>query len=278
MPFRDLTPAEATELSRRHAAAAIAEWEEENGYGLGPALVRELTEARLVEELEAWLEHERQDPGDFAPAGAEVRFGPRRPGAVEDRELSTDEPLVCVTADGSLTLAGRIDLVAVGKAGSLLRVTDFKVPRHLTTPKRIEKAIDEKEHFVFSGELSQLPVYGLFAAETLSSRGFPEHIRAEYLYVGPLRAGGPIEVLPVGFDVEVRGGLLDGFERVLSTIEAALSGGVFRPRTAGFVTRDACLFCDYRPICGPGNVKRYALKADDRDPGVVALGSLEEIL
>jgi ATP-dependent helicase/nuclease subunit B len=182
VPFRNLTPGEASELSRRHAAAALADWEEENGYGLGPALVRELTEARLVEELEAWLRHERLDPGVFTPTGAEVRFGPRRPGAVEDPELSTDESLVCETPDGSLTLAGRIDLVAVGQAGSLLRVTDFKVPRHLTTPKRIQKAVQDKGQFVFAGELSQLPVYGLFAAETLSgSRGFPERIRAEYL-------------------------------------------------------------------------------------------------
>ncbi len=125
--------------------------------------------------------------------------------------------------------------------------------------------------------MSQLPAYGLFAAETLSgSRGFPDRIRAEYLYVGPLRAGGPIEVLPVGFEVEARGGLLEGFDKVLKAIEAALRGGVFRPRTAGFVARDACLFCEYKPICGPGNVKQY-LKQDDRDPGVVALAALEEI-
>jgi hypothetical protein len=84
-------------------------------------------------------------------------------------------------------------------------------------------------------------------------------------------------VLPVGFDVEARGGLLEGFQNVLATVEAALRGGVFRPRTAGFVAKDACLFCDYKPICGPGNVKRYALKADDRDPGVVALAGLEKI-
>ncbi len=64
VPFRSLTPGEASGLSRRHAAAALTDWEEENGYGLGPALVRELTEARLVEELEAWLDHERQDPAN----------------------------------------------------------------------------------------------------------------------------------------------------------------------------------------------------------------------
>jgi len=277
--FQSLDPREAGELSRRHAAEALAAWEEENGYGLGPELVRELTEARLVEELDAWLRHERENPGAFAPAGAEVRFGPRRRTAVEDPELSTDEPLVCETQDGSMVLAGRIDLVAVGEAGTLLRVTDFKVPRNLATAKKIEKAAAEKGQFVFAGELSQLPVYGLFAAETLSGGGgFPERIRAEYLYVGPLRSGGPVEVVPIGFDVEARGGLLEGFQNVLSTIEAALREGVFRPRTKGFVAKEPCLFCDYRPICGPGNVKRYARKEDDRDPGVVALAGLEKIL
>jgi hypothetical protein len=277
--FRSVDPREAGELSRRHAAEALAAWEEENGYGLGPALVRELTEARLVEELEAWLHHERENPGAFAPAGAEVRFGPRRRTAVEDPELSTDEPLVCEMEDGTMVLAGRIDLVAVGEAGTLLRVTDFKVPRNLATAKRIEKAAAEKGQFVFAGELSQLPVYGLFAAETLSGGGsFPERIRAEYLYVGPLRSGGPVGVVPIGFDVEARGGLLEGFQNVLSTIEAALREGVFRPRTNGFVAKEPCLFCDYKPICGPGNVKRYARKEDDRDPGVVALAGLEKIL
>lgn len=277
--FRSLGAREAAEPSRRHAAEALAAWEEENGYGLGPALVRELTEARLVEELEAWLRHERENPGVFAPAGAEVRFGPRRWAAVEDPELSTDEPLVCETPDGRMVLAGRIDLVAVGESGTLLRVTDFKVPRNLATARRIEKAADEKGQFVFAGELSQLPVYGLFAAETLSGAGgFPERIRAEYLYVGPSRSGGPVEVVPVGFDVEPRGGLLEGFQNVLSTIEAALREGVFRPRTKGFVSKEPCLFCDYKPICGPGHVKRYARKEDDRDPGVVALAGLEKIL
>jgi hypothetical protein len=277
--FRSLGASEAAELSRRHAAEALAAWEEENGYGLGPALVRELTEVRLVEELEAWLRHERENPGVFAPAGAEVRFRPRRRDALDDPELSTDEPLVCETPDVSMVLAGRIDLVAVGESGTLLRVTDFKVPRNLTTAGRIEKAAREKGQFVFAGELSQLPVYGLFAAESLSgSRDFPERIRAEYLYVGPLRSGGPVEVVPVGFDVEARGGLLEGFQSVLSTIEAALRGGVFRPRTKGFVAKEPCVFCDYKPICGPGNVKRYTRKEDDRDPGVVALAGLEKIL
>lgn len=277
--FRSLGPAEATDLARRHAAEALAFWEKENGYGLGPALVRELTEARLVEQLEAWLLHERENPGAFAPAGAEVRFGPRRRADVEDPELSTDEPLLGVTADGkTMALGGRVDLVAVGEAGTLLRVTDFKVPRHLTTARRIQKSVDEKDQFVFGGELSQLPVYGLFAADTLSgSRGFPERIRSEFLYVGPTRSGGPIEAVPVGFDVALRGGLLDGFEKVLSAIEGALRAGVFRPRTKGFVSKDPCLFCDYKTICGPGHVKRYARKEDDSDPGVIALASLETV-
>ncbi len=152
-----------------------------------PASSERSSEARLVEQLEAWLRpRAATTPGNFAPTGAEVRFGPRRSFAVEDPELSADEPLVCLTTDGSVTLAGRIDLVAVGEAGSLLRVTDFKVPRHLTTPKRIQKAVQDKnkKQFVFAGELSQLPAYEpLFAAETLSgSRGFPDRIRAEYAH------------------------------------------------------------------------------------------------
>ena len=275
--FLDLKAAEITELSSRHAAEALAAWEEENGYGLGPGIVRELTQERLAEQLEAWLRHEREDGRAFAPAGAEVRFGPRRVGAVEDPVLSTDDPLVCETADGEIALGGRIDFVAVGESGTLLRVTDFKVPRHLNTAERIRKA-REKGGFVFGGELSQLPVYGLFAAEKLSgTRGFPERIRAEYLYVGPIRAGGPVEILPIGFDVEPRGHLLGGFREVLSTIEGALKAGVFRPRTKGFVSKDPCVFCDYQRICGPGHVSRYERKEADRDPAVVALAALEEI-
>ena len=275
--FQGLGESEIAELARRHAAAALATWEEENGYGLGPALVRELTEARLVEELEAWLRHEREDAGAFLPAGAEVRFGPRRPGSVEDPVLSTDEPLVWETADAEIPLAGRIDFVAVGESGTLLRVTDFKVPRHLNTAERIRKA-REKGGFVFAGELSQLPVYAIFAAEKLSgTRGFPERIRAEYLYVGPIRAGGPVQILPIGFDVEPRGRLLAGFDEVLATIEGALKAGVFRPRTKGFVSKVPCVFCDYQPICGPGHVSRYEKKEADRDPAVVALAALAEI-
>ena len=277
--FGSLSDADISELARRHASDALAAWEMENGYGLGPALIRELAEARLVEQLEAWLRHERDEGGDFFPAGAEVRFGPRRPGAIEDPELSTDDPLIWETSDGSIALAGRIDFVAVGESGSLLRVTDFKVPRHLTKAEKIRKGVAEKGQFVFAGELSQLPVYGMFAAERLSgTRNFPEHIRAEYLYVGPSRAGGPVEILPIPFDVAPRGGLLEGFQNVLSTIEAALRAGVFRPRTKSAVSPQQCVFCDFKLICGPGHVKRYARKEEDPDPDVVALAGLEKIL
>lgn len=276
LPFRTLGASDAARISRRHAEDALAAWEEENGYRISPSLLREITEARLVEQLEAWLRHERDRPGDFAPAGAEVRFGPRR-WPVEDAELSSDEPLRCDTPEGELAMTGRIDLVAVGEAGSLLRVTDFKVPRKLTKARKILGAA-EKGRFVFGGELSQLPVYGLFAAETLCRSGaLPERIRGEYLYVAPEKVGGPVEVLPVGFDVESRGELLENFRTVLGTMEAAIRQGVFRPRTESFVSKEQCVFCDYQTVCGPGHAKRYASKEDDRDPAVQALAALEEV-
>lgn len=276
LPFRTLGAADAARLSRRHAEDALAAWEEENGYRISPSLLREITEARLVEQLEAWLRHERDRPGDFTPTGAEVRFGPRR-WPVEDAELSSDEPLRCDTPGGELAMAGRIDLVAVGEAGSLLRVTDFKVPRKLTNARKILGAAG-KGRFVFGGELSQLPVYGLFAAETLCRSGaLPERIRGEYLYVAPEKVGGPVEVLPVGFDVEARGELLENFRTVLGTMETAIGQGVFRPRTENFVSKDQCFFCDYQTVCGPGHAKRYASKEDDRDPAVQALTALEHV-
>ncbi len=276
LPFRSLTASEAAVLSRRHAEEAIAAWEEENGYRLTPSLVREITGSRLVEQLEAWLRHERDLPGDFTPTGAEVRFGPRR-SSVEDAELSSDEPLRCDTPGGELAMTGRIDLVAVGEAGSLLRVTDFKVPRKLSNAQRILGAAG-KGRFVIGGELSQLPVYGLFAAENLCpSGGQPERIRSEYLYVAPEKTGGPVEVLSVGFNVEARGELLENFRTVLGTMETAIRQGVFRPRTETFVSKNPCFFCDYQTICGPGHAKRYSSKEDDPDTAVQALAALERV-
>ncbi|MEO8347606.1 MAG: PD-(D/E)XK nuclease family protein, partial [Acidobacteriota bacterium] len=274
VPFSTLDAAQAGLLSRRHAAEALAAWEEENGYRISPALLREIAESRLVEQLEAWLRHERS--GDFAPTGAEVRFGPRR-SSVEDPDLSSDDPVSYDTAFGERTLAGRIDLVAVGEGGSVLRVTDFKVPRKLTNARRISTAAG-KGRFVFGGELAQLPVYAQFAAETLCRSGAqPENIRGEYLFVGPENAGGEVTVFPVQFDVEARGPLLQNFSTVLDTMESAIRQGVFRPQTETFTSKTPCFFCDYQTICGPGHVKRYASKKDDPDLAVRALAALEEV-
>lgn len=276
MAFGSLDAEEAGLLSRRHAADALAAWEEENGYRISPTLLREIAEARLVEQLEAWLRHERDLPGNFAPTGAEVRFGPRR-SAAEDPVLSSDEPLSYVTASGEWTMAGRIDLVATSQDGSLIRVTDFKVPRKLTNAGRIAAAAGKKR-FVFGGELSQLPVYAQFAAETLSRSGArPERIRGEYLFVAPDKTGGPVQAFPVGFDVEPRGALLQNFQIVVDTMEAAVRQGVFRPRTETFTSKNPCFFCDYLTVCGPGHRKRYAAKSEDADPGVRMLAALEEL-
>jgi len=276
MPFGSLDAGDAAVLSRRHAADALAAWEDENGYRISPSLLREIAEARLVEQLEAWLRHERDLPGNFAPAGAEVRFGPRR-SAVEDPVLSSDEPLTYVTASGEWPMAGRIDLVAVSQDKSLLRVTDFKVPRKLTNAGRIETAV-VRGRFVFGGELSQLPVYAHFAAETLCrSEELPETIRGEYLFVAPDSTGGAVKAVPVGFDVEPRGQLLENFKLVMDTMESAIRQGVFRPRTEGFISKNPCFFCDYQTVCGPGHEKRYGAKSEDADPGVRMLAALEDI-
>ena len=277
MPFGSLEATEAGLLSRRHAADALEAWEEENGYRISPPLLREIAEARLVEQLEAWLRHERDHPGNFAPTGAEVRFGPRR-SAVEDPVLSSDEPVTYVTDSGEWTMAGRIDLVAVSQDGKLLRVTDFKVPRKLTNADRIDKAAKGKGRFVFGGELSQLPVYAEFAALKLAgSAGQPQRIRGEYLFVAPDATGGSVKAFPVGFDVEPRGALLQNFQNVMNTMEAAIRQGVFRPRTETFASKTPCFFCDYQTVCGPGHKKRYAAKAEDADPGVRMLAALEDL-
>ncbi|HVE65892.1 MAG TPA: PD-(D/E)XK nuclease family protein, partial [Thermoanaerobaculia bacterium] len=198
---------------------------------------------------------------------------------VEDPLLSSDAPLSWVTAQGEWTLAGRIDLVAVSEDRSLLRVTDFKAPRKLENANKILKASTDKKRkrFVFGGEFSQLPVYAQFAAENLCRSGGPEKIRGEYLFVAPDSTGGPVKVLPVGFEVKASGELLQSFETVMNTMESAIRQGVFRPRTETFTSKTPCLFCDYETVCGPGHKKRYAAKRDDADPGVRLLAALEEV-
>ena len=159
-------------------------------------------------------------------------------------------------------------------------MTDFKAPRRLENANKILKAAtaaSDKKRFVFGGEFSQLPVYAQFAAETLCRSGGPERIRGEYLFVAPDNTGGPVKVLPVGFDVKASGELLESFQTVMDTMESAIRQGVFRPRTETFTSKTPCFFCDYETVCGPGHKKRYDAKKGDADPGVRLLAALEEV-
>jgi hypothetical protein len=57
--------------------------------------------------------------------------------------------------------------------------------------------------------------------------------------------------------------------RVLVDLDCMASAGVFPP------VADRCLFCDYKPVCGPFREDRAKRKAGD--PRLVAFKAMREI-
>ncbi|HEV2063972.1 MAG TPA: PD-(D/E)XK nuclease family protein, partial [Thermoanaerobaculia bacterium] len=278
-PFGDLTDDRAlSKLAGACASEALDAFEKENGFVLSPPLMREIAQGRVRDHVQAWLLFERRGTrGVYAPAGAEVRFGPPTGhDRSADPDISSDDPAL---SQQGAPLHGQIDLVSIDASAGSTRVTDFKV-------KMSTKAVDliarqrREGAVVWSGEMLQLPVYALAAAGPVGRKGgLPAAIASEYLFLAAdSELDSPsVRVESVGLEPAGTRDAVAKLELILETMRASVSDGVFRPRPVGTLRPSQCQLCDFQTVCGPDHERLYQHKAEHPDAAVARLDVLSKI-
>jgi ATP-dependent helicase/nuclease subunit B len=187
--------------------------------------------ALLRQDLLLWVEKLPNDP-DWEPQHFEFAFGlPDEPERNRD-PASTPSPAVVA---GRFQLRGSIDLIERNPRTGALRVTDHKTGRNRTTRATV----------VQGGRVLQPVLYGIAL----------ESIMQATVYEGRLwycTTAGNFEehAIPLG-ETARRSGI-----EVLEIIDRAVERGPLAARPA----RDACRWCDFRPICGNEEEWRTARK------------------
>ena len=175
--------------------------------------------ASLRQDLLLWLEHLPRD-ADWVPQRFEFAFG-LPPDQGRDPASVSDPAVV----GGRFRLRGSIDLVEQNPRTGALRVTDHKTGRNRTTRATV----------VHGGRVLQPVLYGL-ALESLTR---------QTVYEGRLwycTTAGNFDVHAIQLGETAR---QSGIE-VLEIIDRAVEHGPLAARPA----RDACRWCDFRPVCG----------------------------
>jgi len=204
---------------------------------LAPAIPRVWEDgvSTIRSDLREWLRRLGDGAGDWVPHRFELSFGLPENARNAADFASVPEPVAVL--DGML-LRGSIDLVERRPDGAL-RVTDHKTGKTRT-----------KEGAVVSGGQALQPVLYALAAESLLS--------------APVESGRLYYCTADG----------DFVERVIPLDEVSRAyaktaiGVVARAIEQGFLPaapeKDACQWCNYRPVCGPHEELRTARKPPDR--------------
>jgi ATP-dependent helicase/nuclease subunit B len=229
LPLRMASFPEIREALERTLAAVAGRFRDK----LAPAIekVWEDGVAAIRADLLESLRRETER-GPWQPSHLELAFG--LPDLRDRDPASTREP---VPLDCGITLRGSIDVVEEAPDGALW-ATDYKTGKSRQKPGSV----------VGGGESLQPVFYAL----TL-----------EKLFPGRTVGGGRLSYCTSAGDFkEVRvflnRGARDAADRVAAALGEALGKG-FLPAAP---KKDACRFCDYRPICGPYEEERTGKKKD----------------
>ena len=241
-----LLPVSAASLARALAVAdeKLAQQAERKREELAPAIPRvwEDTIAGMRADLHEWLRRAADAPPRFVPDRFELSFGlADRDRAFED-PASVSEP---VALPVGISLRGSIDLVE-RDAGGVLRVTDHKTGKVRASAGLV----------IGGGEILQPVLYALAAEQLLDAE-----VESGRLYYCTADGGYADAVVPL--DDRAR----DAAVTVANTIGGALADG-FLPAAP---KKDACRWCDYRPICGPHEELRTSRKNRERLAPLVQL-------
>jgi CRISPR/Cas system-associated exonuclease Cas4 (RecB family) len=202
---------------------------------LAPAILR--TWKNQIEDLRwdirGWL-REMSQPinAGWIPRWFELSFGLPR-----DRESDADSQSEPIQLDGQVRVRGAIDMVE--ERNGRIRVTDHKTG----------KALAQDPGFTGKGEILQ-PVLYAQAAEVLLGKPV-ESARLSYC----TERGGYSSV-----NVPINDQSRQALVAVITLIDRSIAEG-FLPAAP---REKACVYCDYRTICGPYEEVRVRRKANDR--------------
>ena len=247
MEQRGELPITAASLDRARAVLqhvvneAAERWHDE----LAPAVERVWTDeiAAIRRDLRAWLDAVARDGAEWLPKFFEYGFG-EVPGERDPR--SRPEP---VMLPGGFLLKGAIDLIEEHRQTKVLRLTDHKTGRK---PDRIDKVI------IGGGAVLQPVLYAMTIEAALD----------QPVYCGRLfycTSTGSFHSHEIPLNEHTREAGLE----VLQVVDRAIERGFLAPAP----TEDACGRCDFRPVCGPGVLRRVLRKPQDALADLHALRS-----
>ncbi len=203
---------------------------------LVPAVPRVWLEemAVIARDLRGWLSRVAEDGAEWTPRNFELAFGLR----IDDQRDPDSHPLA-VVVDGRFHLRGSVDLVEEHRATRVLRVTDHKTGKDRTRDGLIIGGGETLQPVLYSMVVEQMtgaPVHEARLSYCTSAGGYK--VRAVPLLSQTRRAG--IEALEV--------------------VDRAIELGFL----AAAPKDGACVWCDFRAVCGPSEVQRVSRKPQDR--------------
>jgi ATP-dependent helicase/nuclease subunit B len=196
----------------------------------------------IARDLRGWLRHVAGD-GEWEPRYFELSFG--LPLDDDHDPRSGRDP---VLVDGRYPLRGAIDAVDVHRQTGVLRVTDHKTGKDRT-----------KDTLVIAGGTVLQPLLYAAVVEAM----FDTPVGESRLFFCT-SAGGfkqrPVLLTPSAKRMAVE---------ALDTIDRAIEMGPLAPSPS----EHACRWCEFRPVCGPGEAHRVSRKRQELSADLVLLRS-----
>jgi RecB family exonuclease len=204
----------------------------ESADDLAPAIERVWRDeiADIRRDLGIWV-NRMTDTREWIPEYFEFSFGLNDDGR-DPRSLP--EP---IAIDSGFILRGSVDLIERHAGGTVLRITDHKTGKNRS-----------KQGLIIGGGAVLQPVLYSVAIE----HGLNTRVEAGRLYYCTTAGGFGVHRIEID-DYARQQGLL-----ALTIVDRAIELG----RLPAAPEKDACRWCDFRPICGPGEEARVARKPE----------------